>query len=211
MKTSSQIPLSAELVRKGIHLFALVIPIGYVLVSFPTAVFWVSLSAAVSILLDIARFRSWALWSWVGLLLAPIYRPHEISGGFTGASYILATATMTIILFPKTVAIAALIFIIIGDTAAALVGRQFGRHRLVGNKSWEGSAACLVSSCLASFLIPGLPPAAGLVGAVIATAAEAFSGKIDDNLTVPLSSGLVMLLIMHLMGMPEARFFGAFM
>ncbi|MCP4570087.1 MAG: hypothetical protein GY841_21100, partial [FCB group bacterium] len=63
---------------------------------------------------------------------------------------------------------------------------------------------------LVSFLIPGLPTVAGLAGALAATLAEAFSGKIDDNFTVPVISGLVMLLVMHWLGYEEAVFFGAF-
>lgn len=210
MASDAQISFSAELVRKGIHLFALIIPIGYSLVTFPTAIFWVTLAAVVSILLDIARFRGWVLWSWVAAIITPIIRQHEISGGFTGASYILTTSVVTIIFFPKTIAIAALVFIIVGDTAAALIGRKFGRLRYLGGKSLEGSAACLVASFLASLLVPGLPLAAGLIGAFTATVVEALSGSLDDNLTVPLASGLAMLAVMHSMGYPDARLFGAF-
>ena len=210
MSTDVQISFPAELVRKGIHLFALVIPVGYYLVSFPTAIFWVATAAVVSILIDIARFRRWALWSWVAAILTPIIREHEISGGFTGASYILTTSTITIMLFPKTIAIAALVFIIVGDTAAALIGRKYGRVRYLGGKSLEGSAACFISSFLASLLVPGLPVMAGLIGAFTATVVEACSGSLDDNLTVPLAAGLAMLGVMYYMGIPDTRLFGAF-
>jgi dolichol kinase len=60
-----------------------------------------------------------------------------------------------------------------------------------------------------AFLIPELPLWAGLVGAVVATAAEAFSGRIDDNLAVPLASGAAMLAIMHFSGYEHARLFDA--
>jgi dolichol kinase len=210
MSTDAQISFSAELVRKGIHLFALIIPVGYYLVSFPTAIFWVATAAVVSILIDIARFRRWALWSWVAAILTPIIRQHEVSGGFTGASYILTTSTITIMLFPKTIAIAALVFIIVGDAAAALIGRRYGRLRYMGGKSLEGSTACLISSFLASLLVPGLPVMAGLIGALTATVVEACSGSLDDNLTVPLAAGLAMLGVMYYMGFPDARLFGAF-
>ena len=61
-----------------------------------------------------------------------------------------------------------------------------------------------------SFVIPGLPSGVGLIGALAATLAEAFCGKLDDNLFVPISSGLVMLGIMNLQGYPGAVFFAAF-
>lgn len=210
MNNKDEITLAAEFVRKGIHLFALVIPIGYALVTFQTAIFWVTLGAVIAILIDISRFRQWKIWKYLSFILTPIIRDHEVKGGFTGASYILTTSALCIIFFPKSIAIAALIFIIIGDTAAALVGRRFGKHKLYQKKTIEGSLACLFSLAAVSFLIPGLPTVVGLVGALTATLAEAFCGKLDDNLFVPISSGLVMLGIMNFQGYPGAVFFAAF-
>jgi dolichol kinase len=210
MNDSGDISFGAELVRKGIHLFALVIPVGYSLVSFPVAMVGITVPALVSILIDVSRFHNWPLWRCLSKILTPIIRDHEVKGGFTGASYILTTSAITIAVFPKAIAIAAITFIIIGDTAAALVGRRWGRHRLIGRKSFEGSGACLLSLIAVSFLVPNLPWQVGIVGAVVATLAEAFSGRIDDNLSVPIASGLVMLLIMNQMGYAEAVFFSNF-
>jgi dolichol kinase len=210
MSEAAEISWPAEFVRKGIHLFALVIPVGHYLVSFPVAVVGITVPAAVSILIDLSRFRRWRLWNLLAPILGPIIRDHEVKGAFTGASYILSASAFVILVYPKAVAIAAITFIIIGDIAAALVGRKWGRHRLIGRKSIEGSLACLVSLVLISFLIPGLPTPVGLVGAVVATLAEAFSGKIDDNLAVPILSGAAMLLIMHLMGYEGSALFEGF-
>ena len=210
MSDAAEISLSAELVRKGIHLFALVIPVGYYLVSFPVAIIGVSFSALVSILIDLSRFKNGALWRWSSGFLSPIIRDHEIKGGFTGASYILTTSALTMALFPREIAIASITFIIIGDTAAALIGRPWGKHKIIGRKSIEGSSACLVSLILVSFLIPGLPTVAAIPGAVAATLAETFSGKIDDNLAVPIISGAVMLLIMNSLGYEQAVLFAPF-
>lgn len=204
MSETAEISISAELIRKGIHLLALVIPVGYYLVPFPVAIIGVAISAAASILIDLSRFHNWKLWHLLSFLLSPIIRDHEVKGGFTGASYILTTSALTIALFPKEIAIAAITFIIVGDTAAALVGRTWGRHKIIGKKTVEGSSACLVSLLLVSFLIPGLPTAVAVPGAVAATLAETFSGKVDDNLAVPIISGLVMLLILQSMGYDQA-------
>lgn len=209
MDEANQISFSAELVRKGIHLFALTIPIGYIFVSLPLAIFWVGLSTAVSFFIDFSRFRKWMLWSWLANIMGSIFREHEMKGGLSGATYILVTALVTIIVFPKTIAIAALTFIIIGDTAAAIVGRRYGKHRLIGRKSLEGSAACLISLSLISVIIPGLPYQAGFAGAAAATLTELLSGKVDDNLTVPMVSGIVMIIVMRLMGLELAIFSGA--
>ncbi len=210
MSEDEQISLSAEFVRKGIHLFALVIPIGYSFLPFYISIISVSISAIISVIIDISRFREWRLWHLLAVILTPIIRDHEIKGGFTGASYILSTSAITIALFPKPIAIAALVFIIVGDTAAALIGRRFGKHKLIMSKSLEGSGACLISLVVMSFLIPGLPTEVGLIGAFVATVTELLTGKIDDNFTVPIISGFVMLLVMHVMGYEEAVIFSAF-
>lgn len=210
MSEAAEISLSAELVRKAIHLFALVIPVGYFLVSFPVAVISITVPALLSILLDLSRFEHWRLWDIASPYLGPIIRDHEVKGGFTGASYILSGSAIVIIFYPKAIAIAAITFIIIGDIAAALVGRMWGRHRLIGRKSIEGSLACLASLVLVSFIIPGLATVVGLVGAVVATLTEALSGKIDDNLAVPIVSGAAMLLVMYWMGYEGAALFEGF-
>lgn len=209
MDEVGQISILAELIRKGIHLFALVIPIGYLIFPFPVAITGVLFAALISLIIDFSRIWRWPLWTWLSKIMGAIFREHEIKGGLSGATYILFTAAVTIVVFPKTIAVAALLFIVIGDTAAALVGRLIGRHRLVGKKSVEGSAACLFSLIIVSLLIPKLPILAGLAGATTATLAEMLSGKIDDNLTMPLVSAATMLIVMRMMGIEQAVLFAA--
>jgi phytol kinase len=102
-----------------------------------------------------------------------------------------------------------------GDALAALVGLRWGRHRYrlgASGRSWEGSAAMFAASalaiCLALALLPGsslcpfAPPigtgralTAALLGAAAATLAEAASPRGTDNLSVPLITAGVVLLI----------------
>jgi len=89
------------------------------------------------------------------------------------------------------IAVAALSFIIVGDAFAAIIGRKFGRHWF-GRKSLEGSLACLAGTIIVAVCAPELPFAVALIGAATATIVEAFSVKVDDNITVPIASGLIM-------------------
>jgi len=122
-------------------------------------------------------------------------RPRE-KEGFTGASYIISTDVLVILLFAKPVAICAMAFIALGDSAAAMVGRRWGFHKY-GNKSVEGSLGFFIASSGAGiafhFIYPGqLPLIVSIAGAFVATIVEAMSVRSDDNMTVPTISGLFM-------------------
>ena len=192
-----QISFNGELVRKGTHLFALTIPGGYYFLDLSKSqmlTIMVSITLLM-ILIDISRIRQWAFWrNFAQQFWAPIIRKHEHDGDFTGATYILLSVCFTVALFAKPIAIAALAFIMVGDTFAALIGRRFGRHRF-GNKSIEGSSACLVGTLLVAFITPQLAISVAVFGALVATVVEALPLKIDDNLSVPLISGLAMTIL----------------
>ncbi len=194
---AGQIPFSQELLRKGTHMGALCIPVSYHFL-FPdkTSALYILIPAALlMIAIDIARLRNRGFWRNIAAPVAGrMVRGHEIAGDFTGATYILVSFCLTIALYDKYIAIAAICFIIVGDTFAALIGRKLGRHRF-GRKSVEGSLGCLLGTVIVALLVPDLSLAVGLSGAVVATVTEALSTNIDDNISVPIVSGLTMTLL----------------
>ena len=196
-----QIPFVQELWRKGTHMGALVIPGAYYLLvlSRETMLAVMIPVTAAMILIDISRLRRWTFWNdFARLILGKLIRRHETAGDFTGATYTFLSVCCTVAMFDKAVAVAALSFVIVGDTFAALIGRKFGRHRF-GRKSLEGSLGCLAGTLLVALLAPGLSLTVGLTGAVVATVVEALSNKIDDNISVPIISGLAMTLLMKVL------------
>lgn len=195
-KQTNQISFRQELYRKLTHLGALSIPVGYYIFRLSRAeALWIMIPITLGmIILDISRLKGWKFWNLFRPVIGPIIREHESRGDFTGASYILTSACLVIALFDKPIAMASLVFIIVGDTAAALIGRRFGRHK-IGHKSIEGSLSFLIVSAVVVLIIPDLNIIVGLTGAVAATIAEAVTLRLDDNTTVPLISGLVMHLL----------------
>ena len=199
--SENQISFGRELIRKTTHMGALIIPGTYYMLGLSKIeMLWIMIPATLAmILIDISRIRRWKFWThFASKIGSSIIRSHENAGDFTGASYILSAFCLTIALFPKTIAITAMAFIIVGDTFAALIGRRYGYHRF-GNKSIEGSLACLVSTIGVALVVPGLELKIGIIGAFIATIAEAAPFGIDDNVTVPLLSGLVMAIMMKIL------------
>jgi dolichol kinase len=112
--------------------------------------------------------------------------------------YVIALL-LTIISFPKPIALAAIATLAVGDPLAALVGIRFGKHPLATNRTIEGSLAfftvALASSFLSLFRAGGVawPAALGISAglAVAVTAFETLPIKLDDNLTIPLFTGFI--------------------
>jgi dolichol kinase len=121
-------------------------------------------------------------------------RPSE-HDGITGTPAYVGGVFLAFLLFPREIAVASLIPLVLGDRAAVLAGKGFGKIR-IGDKTLEGSIACFAVS-LAGYLILaklfGPFPVASLpvlLGAsLIGTLAEALPRPFDDNLTIPLAVG----------------------
>ncbi len=87
----------------------------------------------------------------------------------------------------------------VGDPMAALIGKRFGRVRLLNGRSLEGSLAFVVSAALVVFGLLRVFHGASIgVGAAVLIAsitalagaiAELVTQRLDDNLTIPLSVG----------------------
>jgi len=194
----NQISFTQELARKATHLGALVVPAGYHLLGLSKAqALGIMIPATVlMILIDVARLRGWSFWRRFGRrVIGPLIRSHEEAGDFTGAFYILITFCVCIAAFAKPMAVAAMAFIVVGDSFAAVIGRRFGRHRLWGTASVEGSLACLVGTLIVALVVPELAPRVAVAGAVVAAVVESLPTGIDDNVTVPVVSGLAMTLL----------------
>ncbi len=93
--------------------------------------------------------------------------------------------------------IAALTFLVLGDAAAAIIGKRFGRPAYWG-KSPHGSLACFVVCLTVGWPLLG-DVRIVVVGALAATIAEALPVPMDDNMRVPIFSGLAMELAAHLL------------
>jgi dolichol kinase len=191
---------ASELIRKGIHLLSLSIPVVYYFISRETALTILIPIALVFGLSDAARlifppFNAFYV-RYFGFLLRR-HETRETRRRLNGATFVLLSALLCIWLFPKVIVITAFAILIISDTAAALFGRRFGRHPF-RTKTVEGTGAFLVTALIVVALAPKIDylPAEyliGAIGAVLGTFVEAFSGDlIDDNLSIPLSIGVVM-------------------
>jgi dolichol kinase len=103
---------------------------------------------------------------------------------------------LALILFPTPVGYAAIAVFTLGDSLATLVGKRLGRHVFPYNsgKKIEGTVFGFLFAWLGALLFV-VNPLKALVGAGVGMFVETLPAPISDNLTIPLVSGLAMLII----------------
>ena len=193
-----------EVIRKGIHLCSLSIPIIYFGIPKSLALVVIIPVTACFIGVDIARYYNRPVRDWFYRTFGWLLRPRESDAGrkrLNGATYVVISATLCILILPKLIAITSFSILIIADLTAALVGKRFGRHRFLG-KTLEGSLAFFVSAVIVVLLTPKFEYRfeeylVGTVAAGVGVIIEAAPIDIDDNLSIPLCVGTAMWVFYH--------------
>lgn len=202
------IPYKQEVLRKMVHLSSIWMPAAlfYLPAWYGESgrrfnVIMFGTFAVLNVLIEIAVFRGVPY-------VTPLYKAlfgkmaRESKPGrfrFSGAPPMYASACLTALCFTPRVASCAFAILILSDTAAALIGRKWGRRRFSNGKSLEGSLAFLLVGCVIAVcycLAGGLEDATiaiWLAGVAAACVAEFFNEQIhlDDNFTIPLIFGAV--------------------
>ena len=121
----------------------------------------------------------------------------------SGGPYVFASACLSLLLFVPWIAACGMTSMLLGDTAAALVGRRFGKHKTVNGKSIEGVIAFIIAAAAGIFIvkhiigIPHLPVWGILLAAAAGSVVELFEKqlKIDDNFSIPVAVGAVLFFV----------------
>lgn len=192
-----------EIRRKTMHIWPIIIPIAYRFVSKDTALTIMLPICAFYVFCDIFRhFHDGFRQLFDRIITVYFLREHE-KNGLIGSSYFIFGALLSIILFPKPVTIVSLYILIISDASAAIVGTGWGRTRIFA-KSLEGSIAFFVSGIIIVLLAMQDKPLWGesamqyhlwwgVLAVAGATLVELLPTGLDDNLTVPLVAGAIMM------------------
>jgi len=193
-----QISYKNELLRKSIHMASLSIPISYYFLTQQQALYILIPLTLLAVLFDFGRHHIQPIGKLYNLLFKNILREKE-QKGLSGAAPLMISACICIAFFPKIIAITAMAVLVICDTAAALIGRRWGRIKFL-DKSLEGSIAFIISGLVVLYFINTLPQTPdnfiinGTIALTISAIIEAFSKKmqIDDNYSIPLTFCVVM-------------------
>ena len=201
-----------ELGRKAFHLGGCIIPAAYHFFASREV-----LLAALGACVLVAGFLEYMRLTGRDLYPVSYMRPSE-DRRLAGYFYAAAALFLAVLLFSKTIAITAMLFLVIGDAATGLAGvilsMYAGKRSIDVRDGGGGSLAhairhhkplplmlVMFAVCAIAGLAfrPELPYAAIAAGAIGAVIADAFPWRlgghvIDDNLSIPLLAGALMTL-----------------
>jgi dolichol kinase len=180
-----------EVHRKRIHLATALVPAAAWVLPRGVAIALMAAAVAVALAVEGARRAHRGARYQFLRRTRTMLRGHE-RRGLAGATYMAVAYLLALLLFPRAIAVAAMLYNAFGDSAAAIVGRRWGRHRTSWGKSWEGAAAALLVNLGIGLAIPGIGPMAAGFGAVAAAALEFLPLPLDDNLRITLGGGLAL-------------------
>ncbi|MBS1153386.1 MAG: phosphatidate cytidylyltransferase [Myxococcaceae bacterium] len=128
----------------------------------------------------------------------PVAHIHEATRVNSSTWY--ATGLLVLALTQSALLCATAVAILgVADPMAALVGRKFGRIKLIHGRSLEGTLTFFVSGSLIAFAVlrlfhtqldAGQSLAVAIAAAACGALAELLSLRVDDNLSVPVSAAL---------------------
>ncbi len=150
-------------------------------------------AAALAVVIDVTRLRRQELQQRFQQTLAPMLRARE-ARQLTGATTLAIGFAAAVLLFPARAALAGVLYGGLADAAAAIVGRAFGRRRIRGGRTVEGSVAFYVTAFTIGILVPGLPTAAAALVALALALLELLPLPFDDNVVVPITAALLVML-----------------
>ncbi len=188
--------------RKLYHLFMgllCFVLYGWVL-SRDVALFLLGVVGGVLVLFDILRLTIPQMNRFALRFVGRIMRREELKS-ISGNSFYILGLVAIVYFFSKPIVLLSVLFLAVGDPAAALVGTHYGKHKILGGqKSAEGAAANWVVSTLAAALFGhfylGLSPertaVLALIGGAVSVVVELVPFPLDDNFTIPFFSAGVL-------------------
>jgi diacylglycerol kinase (CTP) len=156
---------------------------------------------------DVGRLYVPALNRFFWWLFRPILRESE-RNRISGISWMVVGVGLIIFIYPKNVVLLALLFLAFADPMASEIGIRFGKDKLIGNKSLQGSlaafAVCFVTSMIyfnALDLMRERLFIVSLLGGLIGAVSELLPlGKMDDNFVFPVLSATMLTGLFHIFG-----------
>jgi diacylglycerol kinase (CTP) len=167
--------------------------------------FWAALILGIAILgfaMDFIRNRIPAFNKLVIRLMGPLMRRSE-RDGVSGLPFYALGVSLSLFFYSRDIAIVSSMFLVFSDPLSSFFGVLYGKDKIMPNKSLQGAVAGFFTCYLITLFYAMNTTTLGthilvfsIVAGVIGAASELISAfNIDDNLTIPVMSGLGMTLL----------------
>ncbi len=198
---------SLQLTRRMFHCL-MGVGVGLVYQYFLThsrAIYILGFCAGTIYLLEQIRINYPELSSKVTIINKYLFRAEESLKESAGVPYVMGLL-LTLISFPKVVALVAIYTLAVADPMSAIIGIKYGKTKVVAHKSVQGSTAFFVSNLIITYLVfswwtgfdesmTGTIVLLSFLNALATSLFEMIPLRIDDNLTIPLfTAGMTLLL-----------------
>jgi len=183
--------LREEAKRKTIHSCGIAIPVVYLFLQKEVLILGFLISFLIILIIEWLRFR--------GLVSLPFLRENERKK-IAAYVFFMIGAFISVLIFEKRIAIAAILMLALGDAVSALAGAMMtvdnAERYEKSIKLPEVMLVMFMTSLLIGYLVLHSLPIA-VLGTIGATLADGVPLKVqgisvDDNLTIPLFSGILM-------------------
>ena len=151
---------------------------------------------------DFIRNRFPAFNSFVIKLMGPLMRRSEREG-VSGLPYYALGVSLSLFFYSRDIAIVSSMFLVFSDPLSSFFGVLYGKDKIMPNKSLQGAVAGFFTCYLITLFFAMNTSTLGthllvfsIIAGVIGSASELISAfNIDDNLTIPVISGLGLTLL----------------
>ena len=147
-------------------------------------------------MVETLRMRNEKVNELVLKIMGPFMRECE-RNSYSGFAFYALGVALSMLFYKENVAILSVIFLIFADPISSLVGVLYGKDQILPNKSLQGTLAGFTTCYLLSFaycLSHTAPDAKviafAFIGGLVGAFSELLSIYADDNLTIPLVSGV---------------------
>ncbi len=137
-------------------------------------------------------------------IMGPLMRRSEREG-VTGLPFYALGCSLALYFYERDIAILSIMFLVFSDPISSFFGVLYGKDKILPNKSLQGAVAGFFTCYLISLFYAMNTSTIGthiltfsIISGLIGSTSELISAfNVDDNLTIPVLSGLGMTLLNH--------------
>ncbi len=160
--------------------------------------------AVTGFIIDVCRNRYPAMNNVVLRVAGPLMRRSE-RDGWSGLPFYALGAGLSLFFFNRDIATLSIMYLVFSDPLSSFFGVLYGKDKILPNKSLQGAVAGFFTCYLITLFYIMNTSTLGfhilvfsIIGGVIGAASELISAfNIDDNLTIPVLSGLGLTILNH--------------